>query len=332
MLVFMNPFDGCERRMTVFRSLQLKRSPVLIWLIIAMLSLLLTAERPGVVFPPVIPLPNGFQPEGLAVGRGTTFYTGSIATGAIYRGDLATGQGAVFVPGQAGRAALGIKLDGRSNRLFVAGGPTGAAFIYDAKTGADVARLQLTTDPATFVNDVVITEDAAYFTDSLRSFFYRVPLAKDGRLPDHPASQEIALSGDFSLVPGAFNSNGIATTLDGKALIIVSSVQGILYRVDPHSGQAKIMDLGGGNVLNGDGIFRSGRNLYVVQNFTNQVSVVQLDPRQNSGSLVRVISSPLFQIPTAIGRFGSRLYVVNARFDTPPTPDTQYDVVRVPGE
>ena len=54
-------------------------------------------------FPQVVPLPGGFQPEGIAIGRGTTFYVGSIPTGAVFRGDLRTGKGAVLVPGAAGR-------------------------------------------------------------------------------------------------------------------------------------------------------------------------------------------------------------------------------------
>src|SRR5512142_2631425 len=62
-------------------------------------------------FPAVIPLPNGWQPEGIAVGNGSTFYAGSRATGAVFRGDLRTGQGEVFVQGQAGRAATGLKFD-----------------------------------------------------------------------------------------------------------------------------------------------------------------------------------------------------------------------------
>jgi hypothetical protein len=34
-------------------------------------------------FPSTIPLPNGWQPEGIAVGNGKTFYAGSRATGAV---------------------------------------------------------------------------------------------------------------------------------------------------------------------------------------------------------------------------------------------------------
>src|SRR5262245_13425088 len=88
-------------------------------------------------FPKTIALPVGFQPEGIAIDH-KTFFVGSIPTGAIYRRDLRTGQGAVFVPAQAGRAAIGMKVT-RDGRLFVAGGPTGHAFVYDARTGAPLA-------------------------------------------------------------------------------------------------------------------------------------------------------------------------------------------------
>ena len=90
-------------------------------------------------FPDVIPLPDGFQPEGIATGTGTTFYVGSIPTGAVYRGDLRTGEGEVLVQPQTGRAAIGLKYDDRSGLLFVAGGPTGFAYVYDGETGANVA-------------------------------------------------------------------------------------------------------------------------------------------------------------------------------------------------
>ena len=64
----------------------------------------------------------------------------------------------MLVEGQPGRSAIGIKVD-RRNRLFVAGGPTGMAFVYDARTGEDLASYRLTPEgtAATFVNDVVVT-------------------------------------------------------------------------------------------------------------------------------------------------------------------------------
>ena len=85
-------------------------------------------------FPKVISLPNGFQPEGISAGRGTSFYVGSVANGAIYRGSVRTGAGAILVPGRTGRVAGGTEVD-RRNRLFVAGGPTGVGRVYDAGSG-----------------------------------------------------------------------------------------------------------------------------------------------------------------------------------------------------
>src|SRR5690349_16219855 len=69
-------------------------------------------------FPTVIPLPNSWQPEGIVVGHGTTFYVGSLANGAIFRGDLRTGQGTVLAAGQAGRLTVGLAFDRRSNYVF----------------------------------------------------------------------------------------------------------------------------------------------------------------------------------------------------------------------
>ena len=72
-------------------------------------------------FPSTIALPDGWQPEGIATGKGATFYAGSLPDGAVYRGSYRTGQGAVLVPPHAGRAATGLKYDPRRDRLFVAG-------------------------------------------------------------------------------------------------------------------------------------------------------------------------------------------------------------------
>src|SRR5512132_2714917 len=114
--------------------------------------LALGAVAAAAAFPQVIQLPIGFQPEGIEVGRGTTFYVGSVASGAVYRGDLRTGKGSTLIPAASGRKATGIELDTR-NRLWVAGADTGAAYVYDAKTRALLKTYQLGTTP-TFINDV----------------------------------------------------------------------------------------------------------------------------------------------------------------------------------
>ena len=286
------------------------------------------AAAPAKAFPDVIPLPEGFQPEGIATGKGHTFYVGSIPTGAVFRGDLRTGEGEVIVPAQEGRAAIGLKYDERTGLLFVAGGPTGFAYIYNGETGENVEELQLTTGPA-FINDVVITRDAAYFTNSQQPVLYRVPLRNNGKLPGNPSVEELPLTGDYVFTPGAFNANGIAATPNGDTLIIVNSVDGLLYNVDPYTGEATLIDLGGDTVLNGDGILLQGQTLYVVQNQLNQIAVVELNSDFTEGTIVDTITDSDFRVPTTIARFGNSLYAVNARFGTPPTPDTEYEVVRV---
>jgi sugar lactone lactonase YvrE len=282
------------------------------------------------LFPARIALPNGWQPEGIVIGNGAHIYAGSTATGAVFRADLRTGRGVVLVPPQTGRVAVGLKLDHRTDLLFVAGGATGSAYVYDADNGASVAAIQLTTATETFVNDAVVTRNAVYFTDSFRAALYRVPLERDGDLPDPPAVEEIPLGGDFMQVAGQFNANGIESAFDGRALIVVNSTLGTLYRVDPTNGVTSLIDLGGGSVVNGDGILLRGRTLFVVQNQLNQVAVVDLDFGLTSGRVVRTITDASFDVPTTIDSFGRSLYVVNARFSTPPTPDTTYDIVRVP--
>jgi hypothetical protein len=82
-------------------------------------------------------------------------------------------------------------------------------------------------------------------------------------------------------------------------------------------------------VPNVDGIVLQGRRLWAVQN-TNQVTRIRLAPDLSAGVVEEVITSALFQVPTTAALFGSRLAVVNAKFDTglPPTA-TQFEVIVV---
>ncbi|HEV2786229.1 MAG TPA: hypothetical protein VGV67_07580 [Solirubrobacteraceae bacterium] len=288
--------------------------------ITATLLVATAAAAGGAAFPDRIELPDGWQPEGIATGRGHDLFVGSIPTGAILRIDARTGERETAVPAASGRAAIGLKVD-RHERLFVAGGPTGKAFVYDADSGALLAEFQLAPAGApTFVNDVALTRDAAYFTDSQRPVLYVVD-------SDLSGARELPLTG-FVMQPG-FNLNGIVASPNGETLLAVQSNAGRLWRIDADTGAAAPVDLGGASLANGDGLLLVGHTLYVVQNFLNRIAVVHLDPGYGSGELVRTISSGDFAVPTTIARFGNSLYAVNARFGTPPTPDTDYWITRV---
>jgi sugar lactone lactonase YvrE len=296
------------------------------------LILLLTAVAvlavPGALakgsFPATIALPNGWQPEGIAIGKGSTFYVGSIPTGAVWVGSLRTGMGKILVPGMTGqRAATGLEYD--HGRLWVSGAGTGKAFVYDARSGALIREYPFATAP-TFINDVVVTNKSAYFTDSQKPVLYKVELSGNGRPGDFST---IPLGGDYQHVTGQFNLNGIDATPGGRWLLAVQTFTGKLYRIDPNTGAATLVDLGGTILTRGDGILLHGRTLYVLQNTLNKIAVLRLSNDFTSGELRREITDTDFDVPTTMDRFGKWLYAVNARFGTPPTPDTTYNVVQV---
>lgn len=270
-----------------------------------------------------IELPDGFAPEGIAIGPGRTFYSGSIAGAGIYRGDLATGEGEILVPGE-GRTFVGMKVD-EHGRLWVAGGPDGVGYVFDAATGAEIATFAFSTQP-TFVNDVVVTREDAWFTDSQRPVLYRVDLDEDGPIGE---VSELDLTGQIEFVPGEFNFNGIDASRDGRTLIAVNSTTGILYAINVKRETAEPIDLGGATVPSGDGILLVDRHLYVVQNFLNQIAVIRLNHDIERGRVVDTITSEDFDIPTTIARHRGSLYAVNARFTTPVTPETEYWITRV---
>jgi sugar lactone lactonase YvrE len=279
----------------------------------------LAATPAAAALPDRIELPAGFQPEGIAIDRGIAYF-GSRLDGDIYAADLRTGAGKVISQGP-GTGSLGMKTDG-SGRLYVAGAAGGNGRVIDTRTGKVLASYQFTTATPTFVNDVVLTGDAAWFTDSRQPQLYRVPYGKQ------PVT--VPLSGEIVHDPTANNANGIARTPDGRALVIVQSSTGFLFRVDPRTGAAAKIDIGDAVMTNGDGLLLIGRRLYVVQNRLNKIAVVELAPDGRTGRLVREITSADFDVPTTVAAYRDRLYLPNARFSTTPAPDTPYWVTAVP--
>ena len=278
--------------------------------------------------PSVIPLPDDFQPEGIASGRADAFYVGSLRDGRIYKGSLRTGAGSILVSGTLGTFAVGLDLDERSNLLWVADGPGGGGKVFDGNSGALIADFDF---GGSFVNDVIVTRDAAWFTDSFTPNLYRVPLMANG----YPGAgfEALVLSGDFEFVPGDFNANGIEAIPGAEpTLVVVNSANGQLYTVDSETGEATLIQ--GVSLLSGDGLLLEGRQtLYVVQNSLNKIAQVHLSPDLSFGQVVRTLESSLFRIPTTVAGFGPALYAVNARFDVAPpgipTSGIQFEVVRV---
>jgi sugar lactone lactonase YvrE len=286
-------------------------------------ALVITALAVADKGPERIPLPDNYRPEGIAAGKGKSVYVGSIPTGQVLEIDTKTGARSEAVPPQ-GHAAIGLKYDKHADRLFVSGGPTGKAFVYDASSGAELASFQLTAaEQPTFINDVVLTRDSAYFTDSLQPVIYAVKRDLSGVTP-------IPLSG-FPMTAGENNLNGIEAVRNDRILLAIQSSEGVLWRIDPATGSHVAVDLDGEELTNGDGLLLiSNRTLLVVQNRLNKIAVVKLDEDFRSGSVVRTITHDDFDVPTTVARQRGSLYLPNARFRTPPTPpETEYWVTRV---
>jgi sugar lactone lactonase YvrE len=297
---------------------------------VASLAALPSSAHKGRDLPKTIALPTGFQPEGIAI-HGKTFFVGSIPTGAIYSGSVRTGAGDILVPGvtDGSRSAIGVEYDRRHDRLFVAGGGTGKAFVYDADDGSLIKQYQLTNLSPRFINDVVVTRRGAFFTDSNNQQLYKIAIGRGGSLA--AASETLPLTGELSYSDG-FNLNGIDATKNGKWLVVVQSNEGKLFRVNPRTGVTRELALTGGDVMRGDGILLLGRTLYVVQNTLNRIAVIHVDRRLLRGEIKRHITDPLFDVPTTIDDVGRHtLYAVNARFGVPPAqrPTATYNLVRV---
>lgn len=274
-------------------------------------------------FPEVIALPGATSAEGIATGIGSSFFAGDLFKGDIYRGDLRSGSASLFRDVPDGRNAAGMKVDVPHDLLFVAGAFTGQGYVYDAGTGEDVAVLQL-ANPG-FINDVIIADGAAWFTDSGQPHLYRVPIAADGSIG---APSTLVVTGPAAHLSGDFNMNGIAATPNGATLIVAHSGDGALYTVDPETGTSAAIV--GAEVPSVDGILFEAGRLWAVQNFLNQVTQLRLSPDLSSATGEGFITSPHFQVPTTVARDGSRLALVNAKFDTgfPPTaPDWEVVVV-----
>jgi DNA-binding beta-propeller fold protein YncE len=105
-----------------------------------------------------------------------------------------------LVPGQEGAVAVGLLYDAATKRIWVAGGNTGTVTAYDSRTGELLfsADVDTDTDPTDnpFLNDVAITRDAVYVTDSTRGRLVVIPLRRGAGLPAPGTFTTLPLTGD----------------------------------------------------------------------------------------------------------------------------------------
>ena len=285
------------------------------------------AEEPAAEQQALIELPADFGPEGIAI-TGETFFVGSLSQGTagqILAGSLTTGETRQVV-GTTGVTALGLKHDPRTNYLFVAGGGSGTGHVYDAGTGTEVADFEFTEQGST-INDVELTDDAAFFTNSQQPELYRVALnanGQPGEVTTIDLPENFGTAGQCEGVPPIMG-NGIVATPDGEYLILIHMSEGQLYRYEVGTGEVQPITVTGGDLCTADGLVLDGQTLYAVQNRLNQVAVVEMGQHFLTGTLQRVITEPFasnnaLAIPTVAADAGDALYAVTAGF-ADPSPD-----------
>jgi sugar lactone lactonase YvrE len=307
----------------------------------------LTASAGGKAFPKIVPALEGAPPEGFTIGKGSTAYNGSI-DGSIYKVNLRNGQGEILVPAEpdfdvfAGDCyKLGMRVDARSNYLFVAGCINGDAYVFDADTGAEIMKYQLDDSGLSTINDIAITRDAVYFTDFGQPFIYSLPLSKNGRIPEGAdAATAIPLTGDFEAGDNLIDvfANGIVATPDGKTLIIGNSGSSKIFKVDPTTGHADeiivdppLLGLLEGSFL--DGIVLYDGVLFILSPGETAagdvVQVVVLDEDMLTGNRVGMITDSGMDGIASGAMHGDSLYVNNARYSDFPGLPTEYWVTKL---
>lgn len=265
--------------------------------------------------PSTIPLETGSLPEGISAGPGSTFFAGARADGAVYVGNAKNGTLRTLVPGEDGEIAVGLLYDAATTRLWVAGGTTGDITAYDARSGRELYTVNV--GAGSFLNDVAITPDAVYVTDSRAARLLVVPLGGGSALPAEGTVEVLPVTGEY-VQPAGFGLNGVRALPTGDLLAVSG---GTLYLIDPATGAAEVVEQTGAPLVAGDGLVLDGRTLYVVNGYDGD-EVVQLTLAPDFGSTT--VTDVLDQAdtpsdldrPTTGALVDGDLYVVNGRFGT----------------
>ena len=279
-----------------------------------------------VIWPDLIPIPVGFEAEGIELGKDQDFFVGTVSwsgnltnSGAIYKGNLVTGEGHVLVP-PTGKPVAGLSYDARTDYLYAATGRSGGFSgprweqgikVYTATSGRLLGEIIFGDDMA--INDVLVTDTAVYCTDSVSTTLYKLPLEDDGKVFSSTV-EKIEMTG-FEMAEG-YNANGLVGDFDGKELVIINITTGVLYLVNTESGAATPVNVQGDEQLfaDGDGLYMDGRTLYIMQNFAQKIAVVDLSDDLTQGTFIKNLVSDDFNIPTTITGFGNCIYAINTHF------------------
>ncbi|OYO00897.1 SMP-30/gluconolactonase/LRE family protein [Enemella evansiae] len=293
---------------------------------IGALSLLLaTAAVPAYAdpLPPagtelVVSSQPGTLPEGIEVApNGRVYVTGS-GDGDVYVSDPSRpGQLVLLADGatQGRTAALGIERDQRG-RLWVAA--VDHVDLLD-RSGRLLQRIDLPDGGAdSYLNDLTVTRDAVYVTDSNTAVVWRIPLTGNeiGTM-----ERWLDLTTVFPYPVYYFYLNGIVASPDGQRLLVASQGLGVLFRIDVATRGATIVDSGDSS-FGADGMVLQGDTVYGVLNYEAPEGKQGVYRGVLSADWTTMTVTPVdttgFDSPTTLALHRGRFYVVNSQLDRAP--------------
>lgn len=281
-------------------------------------ALITTGPAAGASGQPALDLPEaGVFLEGIGVDRKAdlVYVSATNRDGTIYRGRAGSGRLEVWVPPRAGDNGRGIDVDG-GGRVFVAGGPSAEVRVFD-RSGRLLAELA-TGEPGSFLNDVIVGPDgAAYVTDSSLPRIWRV--SRTGGQWSIALWRDVSDTVPYTAPLTDFDLGGIAVTPDRRYLLSTQGTTGRLWRMDLRTREIVEVTVDGAPLLNADGIVLRGRTLYVVQNFSRQVSRLTLARDWGSARTVAVLPTAADRTFTTAKLLDGRLLAVDSKFGFPPT-------------
>jgi Cu-Zn family superoxide dismutase len=262
--------------------------------------------------------PVGSKFEGIGADqRRGLFYVSEVTGGEIHRGSVHSPDTEQWLSGDGtdGRyTARGITVDPQG-RVYIAGGPNGIGtgrpdlWVY-APDGTLLAALRA---PGTevFLNDVAIGPDgAAYFTNSNAPQVFRVA--------DGDAGWQATLWADATdSIPreAGFNLGGIVLTADRSAFVVAQGNVAKLWRFDTTSAQASLVDTGGADLVNADGLVRQGNQLTVVRNFSRMIATLRLSADGAQARLLDQQPTAADRVLTTAKTLHGRILYVDSKFD-----------------
>ncbi|MFJ7212003.1 hypothetical protein [Amycolatopsis sp. NPDC098790] len=286
--------------------------------------LLLVPATPASAATKVIVLPGATSAEGITAAGGGDYYTGDLIAGTIFRENLRRGTAERFIEAPPGTMAAGVDFDRRHGLLFVAGAAGGKAYVYDVRTRAKVADFTFGDPETSYVNDVVVTPQGAWFTDSYHPQLFFVPVVA-GRLG---TPRTLPLSGPGAGgSPGNFFMNDVIATPSGKTLLVAATIPGKVFKIDPRTGVSE--EIAGVDAPSVASLVLEGNRLWAVQ-LDDKITRWCLDGDLSHGRPDGTITDPLFDQPVSAIKTGNRLAVVNSHIYSgyPPTSPT-YEVLVV---